>query len=66
MLVRGAEAAAMNRFSTVELSEHLSDILLRVVERGKRFVIERDGEPIALLGPPDTANGTGPRNAPDL
>lgn len=37
--------------TATELTENLADILGRVRERGERFVIERDGEPIAALTP---------------
>jgi hypothetical protein len=46
------EDAAMTRVSTTELSEQLPDILVRVVERGEQFVVERDGVALAIIQPP--------------
>jgi antitoxin (DNA-binding transcriptional repressor) of toxin-antitoxin stability system len=46
-----------HRLSTTELVERLPDLLARVQDRGERFVIERDGEPIATLAPPDAPRG---------
>jgi antitoxin (DNA-binding transcriptional repressor) of toxin-antitoxin stability system len=42
----------MTRVSTAELSERLPDILIRVFERGERFVVERDGVEVAVIVPP--------------
>ena len=39
------------RITATELAKSLSDILNRVRYRGERFVIERNGEPIASLVP---------------
>ena len=39
------------RITATELAKSLSDILNRVRYRGERFVIERNGEPIASLAP---------------
>ena len=39
------------RITAKELETHLSDILSRVRYHGERFVVERDGEPVASLGP---------------
>jgi hypothetical protein len=41
------------RISTSELEERLPDILEMIHRRGERFVIERDGEPLATLAPPN-------------
>ena len=47
------------RIGATELSRRLSDVLNRVRYRDESFLIERNGEPIAALGPatPPTANG---------
>jgi hypothetical protein len=47
----------MTRVTTADLSEQLPDILLRVVERGERFVIERDGIALAVIQPPLASPG---------
>jgi prevent-host-death family protein len=39
------------RIAATELSRRLSDILNRVRYRDERFLVERNGEPIAVLGP---------------
>ena len=39
------------RITATQLSKSLSDILNRVRYRGERFLIERNGEPVATLGP---------------
>ena len=39
------------KITATELAKSLSDILNRVRYRGERFVIERNGEPIASLVP---------------
>ena len=43
--------------SATELSRRMSDILNRVKYRGERFVVQRNGEPIALLQPADLRPG---------
>ena len=39
------------RITATELAKGLSDFLNRVRYRGERFVVERGGEPVALLEP---------------
>lgn len=39
------------RITATELSKTLSDILSRVRYRGEKFLIERNGEPVATLSP---------------
>ncbi len=39
--------------SATELAKRLSDVLSRARYRGERFVVERGGEPVAVLEPPD-------------
>lgn len=42
----------MERILTAtELAKNLSDILNRIRYRGESFVVERNGEPVASLGP---------------
>lgn len=41
-----------------ELSRHLLDILNRVKNRGERFVVERNGETIAMIAPVNEKTGT--------
>jgi prevent-host-death family protein len=67
--------AATNRttITATELARNLSDILNRARYRGERFVIERNGEPVATIGPPETigitpeelARQLGPLRFPD-
>lgn len=40
-----------NKITATELARTLSDVLNRVRYRGERFVVERNGEVIAELGP---------------
>jgi prevent-host-death family protein len=37
--------------TATELARRLSDVLNRVRYRGERFVVERNGEPVAVLAP---------------
>ena len=37
--------------TATELARNLSDILSRIRYRGESFVVERNGEPVASLGP---------------
>lgn len=39
------------RITATELAKNLSDVLSRVRYRGEHFVVERNGEPVASLGP---------------
>ena len=39
--------------TAAELARRLSDVLNRVRYRGERFVVERNGEPVAVLAPPE-------------
>jgi antitoxin (DNA-binding transcriptional repressor) of toxin-antitoxin stability system len=39
------------RISVTELARSLSDILTRVKSKGERFIVERNGERVAVLGP---------------
>jgi antitoxin (DNA-binding transcriptional repressor) of toxin-antitoxin stability system len=41
----------VTRISATELSRSLSDVLNRVHYRGEEFLIERNGETVATLGP---------------
>jgi prevent-host-death family protein len=43
--------------SATELSRRISDILNRVKYRGERFVVQRNGESIAVLHPMDLRPG---------
>ena len=40
-----------SKISATDLAKSLSDILNRIRYRGERFVVERNGEPIATLAP---------------
>jgi antitoxin (DNA-binding transcriptional repressor) of toxin-antitoxin stability system len=44
--------------TATELAEHLSEILSRVRDRGERFLVERDGETVATIGPVSPARIT--------
>ena len=39
--------------TVADLVRRLSDVLDRVRHRGERFVVERNGEPVAVLAPPE-------------
>jgi antitoxin (DNA-binding transcriptional repressor) of toxin-antitoxin stability system len=39
------------KITATELAKNLSDILNRIRYRGERFVVERNGEPVASLAP---------------
>lgn len=41
----------MTTITAADLAQDLSDVLDRVRYHGEQFRIERDGEPVALLGP---------------
>lgn len=43
--------------SATELSKNLSDVLNRIKYQGDQFIIERNGEPIAAIGPALPAAG---------
>lgn len=43
--------------TATELAKRLSDILNRICYRGERFVVERNGEPVATLGPVRVVTG---------
>ena len=45
------------RITATELARNLSDVLSRVRYRRERFVVERNGELVASLGPVDAAPG---------
>lgn len=40
-----------SRITATELAIHLSTVLSRIGARGERFIIERNGIPVAVLGP---------------
>jgi len=40
-----------SKTSATDLAKSLSDILNRIRYRGERFVVERNGEPVATLAP---------------
>ena len=48
----------VTRIMATELARSLSDILSRVRDRGERFIIERNGEPVATLMPPEPKQRT--------
>jgi antitoxin (DNA-binding transcriptional repressor) of toxin-antitoxin stability system len=41
------------RITATELARSLSDILSRVRYRGERFIVERNGETVAVIEPPE-------------
>ena len=45
------------KITATDLAKSLSDVLNRVRYRGERFIIERNGEPIATLAPVGPAPG---------
>lgn len=42
--------------TATQLARSLSDVLNRVRYQGERFIVERNGEEVAILGPADAAN----------
>ncbi len=46
-----------SRITATDLSKSLSDFLNRVCYRGERFIIERNGMPVATLAPPGPVPG---------
>ena len=49
----------VTRITATQLAKSLSDILNRIRYRGERFLVERNGEAVASLGPaPPTAGIT--------
>ena len=47
-----AETVAPTYITATQLAKNLSDILNRVKYQGEHFVVQRNGETIATLGPP--------------
>jgi antitoxin (DNA-binding transcriptional repressor) of toxin-antitoxin stability system len=48
-----------HRISATELARRLGDVLGRIRYRGESFIVERNGDPVARLGPvPGAAGGT--------
>jgi antitoxin (DNA-binding transcriptional repressor) of toxin-antitoxin stability system len=47
----------VQRVTTTQLVEELPDLLARVHDHGERFLIVRDGQPVATLAPADDAVG---------
>jgi prevent-host-death family protein len=45
------------RITATELAKSLSDVLNRVRYKGERFLIERNGEPVATLAPAAPLSG---------
>ena len=45
------------KISATKLARNLSDILSRAQYRGESFVVERNGEPVATVGPPELPRG---------
>ncbi|HEY7031287.1 MAG TPA: hypothetical protein VH482_08180 [Thermomicrobiales bacterium] len=43
--------------TATELARSLTDILDRVREHNERFVVQRNGEPIATIAPPEPMRG---------
>jgi prevent-host-death family protein len=52
-----------NRISATELARKLGDVLGRVRYRGESFIVERNGAPVARLGPVEEAPGATLREA---
>lgn len=51
------------RISATELARHLGDILGRIRYRGDSFTVERNGTPVARIGPVAGPRGTPLREA---
>lgn len=45
------------KIAATELARNLSDVLNRIRYRGEQFVVERNGEPVANLGPVGAVRG---------
>lgn len=57
-IIPGAGRDAMEtKITATELAKGLSDVLNRVRYRGERFLVERGGEPVALLEPTEGVPG---------
>ena len=54
------------KVQATELARSLSDILNRVHYRGESFVIERNGRPVARLGPAEPQEGPTLRELVDV
>ena len=54
------------RITATQLAKSLSDVLNRIRYRGERFVVERNGEPVATLGPAPTLQVRTLREAVEL
>ena len=52
-----------HRISATELARRLGDVLGRLRYRGDSFIVERNGDPVARLGPLPTAGGASVREA---
>jgi hypothetical protein len=44
--------------TATELARCLSDVLNRVHYRNERFIVERNGQPVAVIAPPGPVRGT--------
>jgi len=45
------------KLTATELAKRLSEVLSRARYQGESFVIERNGEPVATIGPPEVPMG---------
>lgn len=52
-----------SRITATDLARQLGDVLGRVRYRGEAFIVERNGKPVARLGPVETAPGAAVREA---
>lgn len=56
MATKETEATPATTLTATQLARNLSDVLNRVEYKGERFIIERNGERVATLGPTDAAS----------
>lgn len=54
---RTSEPVAPTTITATQLARSLSDVLNRVHYRGERFIVERNGETVATLEPPEPVRG---------
>ncbi len=52
MATKETEATQATTLTATQFARNLSDVLNRVEFKGERFIIERNGERVATLGPP--------------
>jgi len=57
---QGPNQASTNRISSSAIRAQLADVLKRIRRTGDSFIITHYGEPVAVIGPPETSQGERP------